>query len=180
MLWDCRPVCPVQSVCDVGVLCPNSWTDQDETRHVGNRLWPWPHCVRWGASSPFPKEHIPQFLAHILCRKMAGWIKMPPGREVGLGPSDIVLAGDPAPLPKKGQSPQFSAHVCWGQTAVWIKIPLGMEVGLGTGHIMLDGDAAPLPKKGAHPRQFSGHIYCGQTVASVSYTHLTLPTIYSV
>jgi len=29
--------------------------------------------------------------AHICCRKMAGWIKMTLGREIGLGPSDIVL-----------------------------------------------------------------------------------------
>ena len=36
---------------------------------------------------------------------------MPLGRKVGLDPSDIVVDGDPAPLPKKGQSPQFSAHV---------------------------------------------------------------------
>jgi len=28
---------------------------------------------------------------------MAGWIKMPLGKEVGLGPGDIVLDGDPAP-----------------------------------------------------------------------------------
>ena len=30
---------------------------------------------------------------------------MPLGMEVGLGPGHIVLDGDPAPLPKKGQSP---------------------------------------------------------------------------
>jgi len=35
-------ICPV---CDVGVLWPNGWTDQDETWHAG-RLQPWPHCVR--------------------------------------------------------------------------------------------------------------------------------------
>jgi len=29
------------------------------------------------------------------------------GMEVGLGPGHIVLAGDPAPLPKKGQSPSI-------------------------------------------------------------------------
>jgi len=48
------------------------------------------------------------------------------GREVGLGPSDIVLDGDPAPLPKKG--------------AGWSKMPLGMEVCFGAGHIVLHGD----------------------------------------
>ena len=36
---------------------------------------------------------------------MAGQIKMPLGMEVGLGPGDFVLDGDPAPLPKKGAEP---------------------------------------------------------------------------
>jgi len=35
---------------------------------------------------------------------MAPWIKMPLGRKVGLDPSNIVLNGEPALLPKKGQS----------------------------------------------------------------------------
>jgi len=41
-----------------------------------------------------------QFSAHVRCGH--AWIKMPLGREVGLGPGDIVLDGDPAP-PKRGQ-----------------------------------------------------------------------------
>jgi len=42
---------------------------------------------------------------------------MPLGTEVGLGPGDIVLDGDPA-RPQKGHSSpsQFSAHVYCGQT----------------------------------------------------------------
>jgi len=76
------------------------------------------------------------------------------GRKVGLGPSDIVLHGDPAALPKRGQSPQFWAHDYYGQTAGWIKMPLGMEVGLGPGHIVLDGDTAPLPRKGGTAPNF--------------------------
>ena len=37
-----------------------------------------------------------------------------------------MLDGDPARLPKKGQSPlQVSADVYCGQTATWIKMPLG-------------------------------------------------------
>jgi len=59
---------------------------------------------------------------------------MPLGMEIGLGPSHIVLDGNPAPLPKKGHSPQFSSHVCCGQTAGWIKMPLGTMVGLGPGN----------------------------------------------
>jgi len=71
---------------------------------------------------------------------------MPLRREVGLGPSDIVLMGTQLPL-KRGHSPQFSAHVYCGQTAGWIKMPLGTKVGLGPGHIVLHGD--PAPPKGA-------------------------------
>jgi len=100
----CLSVCPV---CNVGLLWPNVLMDQDETQRAGRpRLWP--HCVRWGRSYPPPKGHSPPFSAHICCRQMAGWIKVPLGREVGLGPSDIVLDGDPAPLPQKGgRAPNF-------------------------------------------------------------------------
>jgi len=98
---------------------------------------------------------------------------MPLGKEIGLGPSDIVLDGNPAPHPRKGLglecrprpfrvldrdpappsrkggTPQFSAYVYCGQTAGWIKMSLGiMEVGLGPGHTVLEGDPAPPPKKG--------------------------------
>jgi len=74
---------------------------------------------------------------------------MPLGMEVGLGPGDFVLDGDPAP-PKKGHSPQFSAHVYCGQTAEWIKMPLGTEVGLDPGNTVLDKTQLPLPQKGEH------------------------------
>jgi len=76
---------------------------------------------------------------------------MPLGREVGLGPGDIVLDGEPAP-PKKGHSHPFSAHVCCGQTAGWIKMQLGTEVILGPGHIALDEDAATPHPKGVLPK----------------------------
>ena len=45
----CLSVC--LSVCNVGALWPNGWTDQDETWHAGKPR-SWPHCVRWGPSSP--------------------------------------------------------------------------------------------------------------------------------
>jgi len=108
MLSDRCLLCPVRlcPVCDVGVLWPNGWMDRDETWHAG-RPRPWPHYVRWEPSFFPPKGAQPssKFLAHVCCGQMAGWIKMPLGREVGLGPSDIALDGDPAPLPKRGQSP---------------------------------------------------------------------------
>jgi len=45
------PVCLSYPVCDVGVLWPNGWTDQNETWHAG-RPRPRPHCVGWGPTSP--------------------------------------------------------------------------------------------------------------------------------
>ena len=65
-----------------------------------------------------PRKVIPtQFLTHVCFGQTAGWIKMPLGTKVGLGPGYIVLNGDRAPLPpKNGHSPQFSAHVYSGQT----------------------------------------------------------------
>ena len=42
MLSDRCLCCPV---CDVGVLWPNGWMDQDEAWHAG-RPRPWPQCVR--------------------------------------------------------------------------------------------------------------------------------------
>ena len=73
---------------------------------------------------------------------------MPLGTEKRIGPDDIVLDGDPAPLPTKGAEtpPQLLAHVYCGQTAGWIKMALSMEVGLGPGHIVLDRDPAPPPQ----------------------------------
>jgi len=89
---------------------------------------------------------------------------MPLARKVGLNPGDVVLDGDPAPLPEKWQSPQFSAHVYCGQTAGWITMPLGMEIGSAqaTLWIVLDGDPA-LPPPKVHSPQFSAHVCCSQT-----------------
>jgi len=93
------------------------------------------------------------------------------GREVGLGPSDSVLDGDPAPLLKKGaEPPQFSAHVYCGQTAGWIKMPLDMEVGLGPCHIVLDGDPATLPPKGGTAPDFRAMSVVAKRLDGSRYT----------
>jgi len=49
----------------------------------------------------------------VYCGLTVGWIKMPLGMEVVLGPGDIVLDGDPAAPHREGcsSSPHFSAHV---------------------------------------------------------------------
>jgi len=79
---------------------------------------------------------------------------MPLGREVGLGPCDIVIDGDPAAPSQKGQrSPIFGSCLLW-QTTGLIKLPLGMEVGFGPGHIVLHGDPATFPRKGGTAPNF--------------------------
>jgi len=49
------------------------------------------------------------FSAHVYYDQTAGWIRIPLGTEVCLGPCDIVLDVDPAPPPRKGaqQPPTF-------------------------------------------------------------------------
>ena len=63
----CLSVClSCLSVCNVRALWPNGWTDQDETWRAG-RPRPWPHCVRWGPSSPSLKgAHPPIFGPYLL------------------------------------------------------------------------------------------------------------------
>jgi len=48
-----------------------------------------------------------RFSAHVRYGQMAGWIKLTLATEVGLGPGDIVLDGDPAPSEKGGTAPNF-------------------------------------------------------------------------
>jgi len=38
---------------------------------------------------------------------MAAWIKMSLVMELGIGPGDFVLDGDPAPPPKRGAEPPY-------------------------------------------------------------------------
>jgi len=68
-----------------------------------------------------------QFSAQVYCGQTARWIKMPLGRDVGLGTGDIVLDGDsaPPPPPQKGHSmPIFGPCLVWPngwihQDATW-------------------------------------------------------------
>jgi len=61
----CLTVLSVLFVCNIDVLWPNGWMDQDETWHAGGPQ-PWPHCVRWGPSSPPPKGHSPSIFGPYL------------------------------------------------------------------------------------------------------------------
>jgi len=91
------------SVCNVGVLWPNGWMDQDETWHRGRPRGPG-HIVLDGDPAP-PKGHrSPNFRPMSVVTK---WIKMPLGMEVDLSPGHFVLDGDLACPPKGHSSPSI-------------------------------------------------------------------------
>jgi len=101
----------------------------------------------------------PNFLAHVYCGQTAGWIKMPLGTEVNLGPGDVVLDGVATPPPLTGALPnsfRFMSIVTKRPDGR-MKTPLGTKVDLGPGHVVLD--EAQLPAKGA--LLCSTHVYCG-------------------
>jgi len=90
----------------------------------------------------------PKFFTHICCGQMAGWIKMPLGRDIGLRTSDIVLDVDPAPLPKEGAEPPNFRPI--SGVAKWLD---GSRC-LIPSNIVLDGDPAPLPPIGGRAPKF--------------------------
>jgi len=93
---------------------------------------------------------------------------MPFGREVGLGPDDIVLNGEPGPVPQKAghSTPTILANVLWPNGCI-DKDAILVRVGLGPGHCVRWGPSSPSPRSTVP--QFSAHVYCGQMVAHVSY-----------
>jgi len=120
-------VLSVWPVCNVGVLWPNGCMHQDETWH-GGRPWPWPHCVRWGPSSPSPKgEQPPVFGPCFLWPN--GWMDQDATWQGGRPwpMPHCVRWGPSCPLksPKKGaQPPIFGPCLLWpngwmDQDATW-------------------------------------------------------------
>ena len=78
--------------------------DQDETCPS--------HIVLDGdpASSAEESGTTPPISAHVCCGQTAGWIKIPVGRDVELGPGDIVSDRDPL---KRGTSPPLFGPCLW-------------------------------------------------------------------
>jgi len=133
--------------------------DQDETWDGGR---PRPHCVRWGPSS-LPKRGTgsqPQFSAHIRCGQMAGWIKMPIGTKVGLGPGNIVLDGGPSsPKKKVAQPPIFGPCVLWPNG--WVNQHATCCAGRPRPRRRYVRWGRSSPQKGGTAPQFSARVYCG-------------------
>jgi len=143
-----RPL-SVLSVCDVGVLWPNGWMDQDETWHARR---PRPgHIVSDWDPAPLPQKGAepPIFGPYLLWPNSLmdqdatwhGGRSRPRPQCARWGPS--------SPSSKRKRSPQFLAHVYYGQLAGWIKMALGSEAGLGPA-TLLDGDPAS-PKRCTAP-----------------------------
>jgi len=63
-----------------------------------------------------------QFLAHVYCGQMTGWMKTPLGTEVDLGPGHIVLDGVPA-LRETGTDYRASPHL-FGPCLLWPWSPI--------------------------------------------------------
>jgi len=67
-----------------------------------------------------------QFSAHVCCSQTSGWIKMPLGTEVGLGPGDIALTWGFS-SPKRDTAPSlFRPCLLWPNGL--IDMPLGTEL----------------------------------------------------
>jgi len=172
MLSGCCLSClSIRPVCDVGVLWPNAWMNQDETWHARRpQAQPWQHCVKWGPNSPPPKGHSPQFSAHTCCGQIAGWIKMPLGMEIGLGPGDCVSWGPSSSSPKRGQSPlpNFRLMSIVAKRLHGSRRYLARRWALvQTTSIVLDGDPDPPPQERGQSPQFSAHVYYGQTAGRI-------------
>ena len=152
------------SVCDVGVLWPKGWMDQNEPWH-GGRPWPRPHSVRWKSSSYSPKKRAepPIFGPFLLWQS---WMHQDATcMEVGLSPGDSVLDWDPAELPSLKRRRSRPSFLRISVVAKWLdgsRCHLVWRLGLDPDHIVLDGDPAPLPKR-EHSPQFSAHVYYAQT-----------------
>ena len=132
MLSDRCLFCPAcLSICDVGALWPNGLTDQDETWHSG-RPRPWPPTLCWmGTSSPLPNGHAqpPNFRPmSVVAKWLDGFIKMPLGMEVNLGPGDVVLWGRSSHL-KEAQPPVFGACLLWQRSPISATAELLFQVG---------------------------------------------------
>ena len=64
-------------------------------------------CSMWTQLALEIKGTRTQFLAHIYCGQMAGWMKTPLGTEVDLDRGHIVLDGVPDPAKEAQQPPYF-------------------------------------------------------------------------
>ena len=80
----------------------------------------------------------------------------------GLGPGHILLDGEPAPLPKRGQSPQFSAHISIVAKPLYVSgyHLVQAYAAQPRRHCVRWESSSPSPKGAV--TQFMAHVYCGR------------------
>jgi len=103
---------------------------------------------------------------------------MPVGTEVGHGPDEIVLDGDPAPPQKTAQHPNFCPMSIVAKRLYCIRIPLGTDIGLSLGDIVLDGDPAPREMVRAAPLFGPCLLWPRSPISATA--ELLLPLIFAV
>jgi len=121
----------------------------------------------------------------VYCGQTVGWIKMKLGTQVGLGPLDTVLDGDSAAPRKGAQQPRLSKFTGAGfacvriirdpcllwpngwmaQDATWY----GGRPRLRRHCVRWGPSPEPCKKRGTVAPHFWAYVYCGQTVAHLSY-----------
>ena len=127
-----------------------------------------PHYARWGPNSlPQKGAEFLQFLAYVYCGQTAAWIKMPLGKEVDLGPHDIVLDGYPAFPSQKGGGapPKFRPMSIVAKRLDRSGWHLAWRLASAEG-TLCSIETQPPPQKRQSPH-FLAHVYCGQTAALI-------------
>ena len=79
----------------------------------------------------------------------------------------IVLDGDPAPLPQRGTSPNFRPYLLWPNG--WMDQDATWYGGWPRTRRLCVRWGPSLPLKGAQRPQFSANVYCGQMTAHLRY-----------
>jgi len=124
-----------------------------------------------GDQAPLPKrlqQPLPHFSAHVYCGQTAGWIKTPLAAEVDLGPGDCVEWGPRFPTERGMVASTFRPMSILAKRLYRSGYHLVRRYGLGAGEIFRWGPSRKA-ERGTADFHFSTHIYCGQTVAHLSY-----------
>jgi len=100
------------------LLWPNGCLDQYATwKGVRPRL----RDIMFDVDPATPEKrhtHPTQFLAHVYCCQMDGWMKTPLGTEVDVSPGHTVLDGVPAPAKGAQQPPLFGPCLLWPRSLI--------------------------------------------------------------
>jgi len=142
---------------------------------LGMQVGPWPHCVRWGPSSPPPKYRAPIFGPYLLWPN--GWLDQDATWYWGrTRPRRLYVRWGPSSPPQKGDKGHGAPSPIFGPCPLWSNGWMDQD---GTWH--RDGPWSRLhcarlgpnsfPQKGGRaPSQFLAHFCCGQMAGCIKMT----------